>query len=362
MKLSLFFLLGFLTSLAYGHETISDVVYDEINGVKLELDVFTPSKFSLWPRPALVFIHGGCFSAGSRKDIPEEMKKLADEGIVVFSVSYRLSTVAKYPAALKDLQQAIRFIRRNSLRYRINPRKIIVHGESAGGTLAAYLGVRPITNREGKIDILSQRVPYVSEWYGRTDFTAGQATGTDCAERFLGMKRGPETMEAFKKASILPSLDEKSAEFFIIHGTNDQQVYSNHSTLLANKLWSLGKKAELYFNENQGHAFDRKIPWILTKNRILSFAGVEQNSPAHPPFYELEFSLYERREPKEKFDLDLIFGIGPKAIVLSQIGSEEFNAQRSIEGKIGIISKSQKHHLRLQNESIDLSWQNHREP
>lgn len=281
---------------------------------------------------------------------------------MVFSVSYRLSTTAKYPAALKDLQQAIRFIRKKSLRYRINPRKIIVHGESAGGTLAAYLGVRPITSREGKIDLFSQRVPYVSEWYGRTDFTAGQATGTDCAESFLGMKRGPETMDAFKKASVLSSLDEKSAEFFIIHGTNDQQVYSNHSTLLANKLWSLGKKAELYFNENQGHAFDRKIPWILTKNRILSFAGIAEKIQAQPPFYELEFSLYERREIKDKFDLDLILGLGPNAVVLSQMGSEDFSDQRLLEGKVGVISKSKKHQLKINHESIDLNWQNHREP
>ncbi len=313
------------------------------------MDIFTPNAIPLWPRPALVFIHGGCFSGGSRKDIPEEMKKMADEGFVVFSVSYRLSTVAKYPAALTDLQQAIRYIRKNSIRYMINPAKIIAHGESAGGTLAAYLGVRPIRSRSGDIDLLSSRVSFVSDWFGRMDFTEGQSTGTDCAESFLGKKRSPETMEEFRKASVTPYIDEKSAEFFIIHGTDDKQVYPIHSTLLANKLWSQGKKAELYFNENQPHGFERQNPWILTKNRMLTFAGkAEKKSPAHP-FYEMNFKLYERGPVLGKFDLNLILGLGPKVTVLSKLSSESFQNEQMISGKVGIISKSKKFELKTES-------------
>ena len=221
--------------------------------------------------------------------------------------------------------------------------KIIVHGESAGGTLAAYLGVRPILSRNGRKDLLSARVPFVSEWFGRMDFTEGQTTGTDCAESFLGKKRTPETMADFRKASVLPDLNEKSAEFFIIHGTNDQQVYPIHSTLLANKLWAKGKKAELYFNENGPHGFDRKIPWALTKNRILTFAGrTKKQNPVHP-FYEINFRIFERGPIHGKFDLNLIPGVGPKVTVLSGISSE-------VSGKVGIISKSKK--LKLKAESF----------
>ncbi len=346
MKLLL--LLGFLSGMAHAYVATPDVIYDEINGVKLGMDVFTPSQPGIWIRPALVFIHGGCFSMGSRKDIPEEMKQLADEGFTVFSLSYRLSTVAKYPAALKDIQQAIRFIRKNSLTYKIDPLKMIVHGESAGGSLAAYLGLRPVTNRAGKIDLLSFRVPYVSEWFGRMDFTASQSTGSDCAESFLGLKRGPDTMEAFRQASPLTSVDDRAAEFFIIHGTNDQQVYPIHSTLVANKLWSLGKKAELYFNENQPHGFDRRLPWTITKNRILAFAGKAEKTKAAPPFHEVNFTLHERTPMQGKFDLNLILGLGPKVTVLSKAGAETFS-QGSHSGSFGVISKSGKLELKLES-------------
>lgn len=362
MKFLSLVLLTLLSGLAHAYVATPDVVYDEIRGIKLAMDIFTPSKPSLWLRPALVFIHGGCFNAGSRKDIPEEMKQMADEGFTVFSVGYRLSTVAKYPAAVTDLQQAIRFIRKNALTYQVDPLRIIAHGESAGGTLAAYLGVRPLPNRRGKLDLLSARVPFVSEWYGRMDFTAGQSTGTDCAESFLGMKRGPGTMEAFRKASVLTDVNKRSAEFFIIHGTSDQQVYPIHSTLLANKLWSLGKKAELYFNENKGHAFDRKVPWVLTKNRILAFAGKAEEQQMGPPYHEVNFTLYERRPLKGKFDLNLYLGTGPMATVLSGVSSETFQGEHSLMGKIGIISPAIKYRLKTEafsrsddHESIELT-------
>lgn len=340
-------LIALISGMAQGYESTPDVVYDEVKGTRLMMDVFTPSKAFLWPRPALVFIHGGCFSMGSRKDIPEEMKQMADEGFTVFSVSYRLSTVAKYPAALTDLQQAIRFIRKNAIRFRINPLKIIAHGESAGGTLAAYLGTRPIRARNGETDLLSSRVPYVSDWYGRMDFTEGQSTGTDCAESFLGKKRSPETMEYFRKASVLPYINEKSAEFFIIHGTTDQQVYPVHSTLLANKLWSKGKPAELYFNENEPHGFHRKLPWIITKNRILSFAGKAEKKKPEPPFYELAFRMYERGPIRSPFDLNLILGHGPVVPVLK-------NMSEVTSGKIGIISRSKKMKLKTNDHSIEV--------
>ncbi|MES2526658.1 MAG: alpha/beta hydrolase [Bdellovibrionota bacterium] len=346
MKLIL--LLSFLSGFAHAYVATPDVIYDEINGVKLGMDVFTPSNPGMWLRPALVFIHGGCFSMGSRKDIPEEMKQLADEGFTVFSLSYRLSPVAKYPAAMKDIQQAIRFIRKNSLTYKIDPLRMIVHGESAGGTLAAYLGLRPVTNREGKIDLLSFRVPYVSEWFGRMDFTASQSTGEDCAESFLGLKRGPETMDAFKQASPLSYIDDRSAEFFIIHGTSDQQVYPIHSAMIANKLWSVGKKAELYFNENQPHGFDRRLPWILTKNRILAFAGKANKAKAHSPYHEVKFTLHERTPVSGKFDLNLILGLGPKTTVLSKAGSDIFSSG-SFTGSFGVISRSKKIDLKLES-------------
>lgn len=325
----------------------ANITYDTVKGTKLQMDVFWPSKLSLKKRPALIFIHGGCWNAGSRKDIPEDMKKMADEGFTVFSIGYRLSNVAKYPAAVTDVQQAIRFIRKNHFRFQINPEQIIVHGESAGGYLAAITGVRSMPDRKGNLDQYSKRVQFVSDWYGRTDFTLPQTTGFDCAVDFLGKPRNEESMELFREASVMTDVNKESAQFLIIHGTSDEQVYPIHSTLLANKLWENGVKADLYFNENQGHAFSRQTPWTLTKSHILRYLGKGEASVDETPFYVLNF---ETKAPVEKkYDLELVFGSGPGVIVLNEATSPQ-------KGKVGVITKSKVFHLEVKDNAADLEW------
>ena len=337
------------TALVHAYVPELDVTYDTINRTKLQMDVFSPQNPTSDNRPALLYVHGGCWNAGSRKDIPEEFKKMADEGLTVFSVGYRLSTIAKYPAAVTDVQQAIRFIRKNAKRFQVNPDQIIVHGESAGGYLAAIMGVRSMPDRKGKIDRYSNRVQLVSDWYGRTDFTASQTTGFDCAVDFLGMPRNSQTMEHFHKASVMTDINKDSADFLIVHGTSDEQVYPIHSTYLANKLWSEGKKAELYFNENQGHAFSRQIPWALTRSFILKYLGRKHSFANETPFYVLDYDIKANGHAPGKFDLNLVFGQGPQVKVLHQASSPQ-------KGRVGVITKSKVFNLEVKDATLDVEW------
>lgn len=356
MKFPLWALLVALPAAAYVQTP--DISYDVVDQGPLRLDVFLPSRPSARPRPALAFIHGGCFNAGSRKDIPEEIKRLADEGFTVFSIGYRLSTVAKYPAALSDVQQGIRFIRKNADRFQVDPNRIAVHGESAGGYLAAMLGVRPLPTRTGKLDSLSSRVQLVTDWYGRTDFTATQATGTDCAESFLGVPRSPATMEVFRRASVLSYVDQNAARFFIVHGTNDQQVYPRHSTLLANLLWAKGRSADLVFFENENHGFPRAIPWALTRNALLEFAGARLRPlPTLANVYQLSFELLLQHNFSGPLDLELRPALGPKVSVLTGLTMKDFDLSDRLQGKVGLIGQGGPFTLKLNapSASTDLS-------
>lgn len=271
MKTLLLAVLGLIcleTSFAY--EVEKDIVYDTIDNIPLKLDLFRPSQKTT-SAPSVVFLHGGCFNAGSKNDIPNEVKALADEGFVVFSVGYRLSTVAKYPAAVTDIQQAVRFIRKNAGRFGIDAHKIIGHGLSAGGYLAAILGVRPMPDRSGNIDSFSDRVDLVVDWYGRTDFTLSQSQGFDCAVDFLGFPRTPETRKKFEEASILPYVDRHSADFYIVHGTADQQVFPVHSELLFTKLKKQHAKVHILRMLGAGHAFTGGTAWKRTKDFLMSY-------------------------------------------------------------------------------------------
>ena len=270
MKLFYFFLSLLCLPTAFSYEVTKDIIYDTINGIPLKMDRYqsVPVQGS---KPAVVFIHGGCFNMGSKNDIPNEVKALADEGFVVFSLGYRLSNVAKYPAAVNDVQEAVRFIRKNSKHFGVDPKKIISHGHSAGGYLAAVLGVKPMRSRDGKLDEYSDRVELAVNWYGRTDFTLSQTEGFDCAVDFLGMPRNEANMKKFEEASILPHVDRHTSDFYIVHGTADKQVFPIHSELLTEKLKENRIKFFYLRMLNSGHGFSGGTAWKRTREFILRY-------------------------------------------------------------------------------------------
>ena len=244
--------------------TIADVVYDTVaeggTSTDLKLDVYLPPVTFTGPRPTVLFVHGGCFTSGTKRDegIGWPASELAKDGFVVLSVDYRLAQQAPYPAAMNDVRQALRWARQNAAAYRIDPQRIASYGQSAGSTLAAMLGVQPAYARgkEGVEDAYSQRVNLVVDFYGRTDFThdqyAGDPTRQDCAELYLGMKREANP-ELFKKASVLPYVDGRSAPFLIFQGLADTQVLPLHAQRLHQKLLLAGVPSTLVLQEEGTH-------------------------------------------------------------------------------------------------------------
>jgi acetyl esterase/lipase len=118
-----------------------NITYCKLGERKLLLDAFYPSSKSKTKRAAVIIIHGGGWRSGNRTQHYPLAQRLADLGYVCFTPEYRLSTEALYPAAVYDLKSALRWVRDNAKKYNIDPNKIAVLGFSAGGELAAFLGV-----------------------------------------------------------------------------------------------------------------------------------------------------------------------------------------------------------------------------
>jgi pectinesterase len=116
-------------------------VYHSVGDRKLLTDVFYPKEKSNHKRIALIMIHGGGWRTGNRTQHYPLAQKLAALGYVCFTPEYRLSTEALFPAAVYDLKAVIRWIRNNAATYNIDTSKIVAMGFSAGGELAAFLGV-----------------------------------------------------------------------------------------------------------------------------------------------------------------------------------------------------------------------------
>ena len=118
-----------------------NITYCKLGERKLLLDAFYPASKSKTKRAAVIIIHGGGWRSGNRTQHYPLAQRLADLGYVCFTPEYRLSTEALYPAAVYDLKSALRWVRNNAKKYNVDTGKIAVLGFSAGGQLAALLGV-----------------------------------------------------------------------------------------------------------------------------------------------------------------------------------------------------------------------------
>ena len=116
----------------------SGIVYARYGDRELQLDLYAP-KDSSAPLPAIVCVHGGGWFKGDRSNMTQLAQALAARGFVTVSISYRLSGEAKFPAAIQDCKAAVRWLRANADKYRVDGDAIGVTGLSAGGHLAALL-------------------------------------------------------------------------------------------------------------------------------------------------------------------------------------------------------------------------------
>ena len=94
------------------------------------------------PTPALIYIHGGGWRAGSKANIPAWLRAFLAEGkLSVVSVEYRFTNVATHPAQVNDCLRAIQFVRHNAKAWNIDTKRLGVTGGSAGGHLSAYVAL-----------------------------------------------------------------------------------------------------------------------------------------------------------------------------------------------------------------------------
>ena len=130
-------LLLIMSTLGLTAEIRTDIEYSRAGGMSLRLDASIPEGNG--PFPAAIIVHGGGWVRGDKKiDVAPLFKPLSDAGIAWFSINYRLANdPLLFGLAINDVEAAIRFVKENAAEYRIDPDRIALIGESAGGQLAA---------------------------------------------------------------------------------------------------------------------------------------------------------------------------------------------------------------------------------
>ena len=261
MARSLFLLLlAFSGAICCADDVIVEtgVEYSRAGDEPLLLNLARPG--SQQKAPAILCIHGGGFRAGKREGWDARCNKMAERGYVAATVTYRLAPQHQFPAAIHDVKAAVRWLRANAEKYHIDPERIGVVGDSAGGHLAQFLGVTggvPGFEGTGGAADQSSRVTCVVNYYGPSDFTKSYGKSVDAAEvlpLFLGGNL--ETARAAHvRSSPLNWVTPNAAPTLCIHGTEDKYVAHEQAVWMIDRLKACGVEAELLTLQGAGHGF-----------------------------------------------------------------------------------------------------------
>jgi acetyl esterase/lipase len=238
----------------------------------LQLDLWVPE--SPTPPALVVWIHGGGWMIGDRRYLPETLRPnqlfdaLLAAGVAVATIDYRLALEAPFPAQLHDAKAAIRYLRAHADQLGISAERIGVWGESAGGHLAALVGLTGHrADLEGGIGVVgpSSAVDVVVDWYGPADFTTMPRMTPPphiAAKLEPAMHTPPEDTlvagldeAARADASPISHVTADAPPFLLVHGTTDWLVPYAQSEQLAAALTEAGVAVRLVPVEGAEHIF-----------------------------------------------------------------------------------------------------------
>ncbi len=293
-----------------GVKVVKDLEYARADGRKLLLDLYLPERAS-GPRPLVVWIHGGGWSAGSKEGGRWRASQLTPKGYAVASIGYRLSGEAKFPAQIHDCKAAVRFLRANAEKYGIDPNRIVAWGSSAGGHLAALLGTSGgVEELEGDLGNPDQSscVQAVCDFFGPTDFTKmndfPSAIDHDAARspesKLIG---GPiqQNKDKVAKANPITYVGKDDPPFLIVHGDQDRAVPYNQSELLHEALKKAGIETTLHRVKGGGHGrgfgprVDAKVSAFFDKHLKSGKAGGPATRPTTATQPAMKILSGERR-------------------------------------------------------------------
>lgn len=261
-----------------------DVIYGYKDGMALVMDVYSPIEKSNETGIILVMAGGMTSSpiwsheAGNRTDV----QNLLEAGYVVFATAH--SSQPKYTAdeSRTDIPRAVRFIRYNSKRFRIDPNKIGILGYSSGGHLSLMTATCPPPENlesDDPVDNESSKVQAAVAYYPSSDLTNfGQDNVTilehfnsvgynlDAAfdfhkwdnksNRFERIENPESIKEFYKKNSPINYVTDDDPAILIIHGSEDKLVPIQQSEIIIDKLEEHGVPCKLLVMPGLGHGWE----------------------------------------------------------------------------------------------------------
>jgi len=288
-------------------DTLSGIYYAQIRNLRamhpLKMTLLVPRTTQ--KKPAIVYFPGGGFVSTDYEKFAEMRWALARAGFVVAAAEYRV-VPTKFPAIVEDGKAAVRWVRAHADEYGIDPDRIGVLGDSAGGYVVQMLGS---TNGEagwdkGDFTHVSSDVQAVVSIYGLSDLLTisegfpedVQAIHKSPAVTEALLLNGPayktagraidELQDAARHASAIHHVDGTEPPFLLMHGTDDPLVSPMQSRRMYEALKLKGDDAEFVMVKNARHA---DLVWHQQPviDRVLRWFKAKLGDPQAAPFEKL---------------------------------------------------------------------------
>ena len=216
------------------HKIVEGLEYARRGAEALTGDLYLPADAV--NAPCLVAVHGGAWQRGQRANYRHLGRFLADNGVGLFAISYRFAPKNRFPAAVHDARAGIQFLRSKGAGMGVDPNRIGVMGDSAGGHLASLVALAgDHENFKGGPDDaypgVSAHAKVCVPVYGVYDMAAQweadrlMSPSVSGSEVFLGLSPVDDRF-AYHKASPINYISHasKKTAFFLCWGARDDVV------------------------------------------------------------------------------------------------------------------------------------------
>jgi acetyl esterase/lipase len=257
---------------------IEDIEYQRTGDAPLLARLYRPSGAG--PFPAVVEVHGGAWTGGDRLNNAAMDEALAAAGILVMAIDFRMPPAAPYPAAVADVNFAVRWLKAHAAELGSRPDLVGGIGTSSGGHLMMLSAMRPLDPRYRALPLreapaIDARLPYVVACWPIVDplarYQMAQARGIERLVNNHNAFFGSEAAMAEGNPQLILDRGE-TAELppaLVLQGTKDDNVTPDMADRFAAAYRKAGGEVTLEKFADQPHTFVSKDPTAPASLRAI---------------------------------------------------------------------------------------------